>query len=156
MKKALAVLAALTLLISLTACSARQQNYVDGNYHVEFSDFDSSGYKDFIDVVIEDGKIVKFTADAVDANGKLKSDSADYRQKMESVVGNYPQKFYQDFANQFLEKGSADDIDIVAGATMSSKRLMQLASAMEAAAATGQETNIIVESAATAAANKSK
>lgn len=155
LKKALAVLAALTMLFSFTACSSNQQNYVDGTYHVEFSEFDSTGYKDFIDVVIEGGKIVKFTANAIDAKGNLKSDSAEYRKKMEPVVGNYPQKFYQDFANQFIDKSSAESIDIVAGATMSSKRLIQLASAMEAAALTGKETNIVVDS-PVAAASKSK
>ena len=144
LKKTFALLAALSLLLVFTACSSNM-SLIDGSYHAEFSDFDSNGYKDFIDVVIKDGKIVSFVADATDESGALKSESADYRTRMKNVVGNYPEKFYRDFANQYLEKGNAKDIDIVAGATMTTKNLIKLVTAVEDSAHVTGETNLVVD-----------
>lgn len=145
-KKIIAFILTAALLVICCSCSMSNSNYVDGEYHVEFSDFDASGYKEFIDVVVKDGSIVSFSADAVDREGNLKSESEDYGTRMKSVTGNYPEKFYRDFANQYLERGSSADIDIVAGATISTNNLVKLVMAMEAAARTGLETEIIVDS----------
>lgn len=145
MRKILIIFLIAGALLSLAGCGMGERHFVDGSYHVEFADFDSSGYKEYIDVVVEDGSIVSFTADAVDRKGELKSDSKELSDKMKAVVGNYPEKFYRDFANQYLEKEDSEKIDIVAGATLSTRSLMELVVAMEEAASEGTEHFIVVE-----------
>lgn len=146
MKKTLAVLCALLICAGLAGCAGSGKALVDGTYHAEFADYDEYGYKDYIDVVIAGGIVVSFEADAIsEADGSKKSESEDYRARMESISGSYPEKYYRDFANQYLSTGSADEIDIVAGATITTNSLIKLVRAVEQAARKGNTDPIIVE-----------
>lgn len=145
MKKLFAILTVISVLICCCACSSAKSLH-DGAYHAEFADMDSYGYKDYIDVVIENGAVVSFEADAVDEEGCKKSESEEYRLAMEDAdISTYPEKYYRDFANQYLFKGNADDIDIVAGATISTQNLILLVKAVEQAAKKGVTDPIIVD-----------
>ena len=81
-----------------------------------FPILDSNGYKTLSTSLSRRQDSFLSLPIATDESGALKSESADYRTRMKNVVGNY-RKILSDFANQYLEKGNAKDIDIVAGAT---------------------------------------
>lgn len=120
--------------------------YVDGVYHAEFQDFDSNGWKEFIDITIEDGKPVKVVMDAKNQSGGLKSADVEYNELMKSYGDTYPSKFYQDLATQFLERKDPAEIDAVAGATLSSDNFKKLLSELKPQMTTGVTADVILQS----------
>ena len=61
MKKAVSILVILLSIFGLmTGCSAE---YQDGVYHAEFSDYDSHGWKEYVDVQVQDNTVTVFTPD---------------------------------------------------------------------------------------------
>ena len=117
----------------------------DGVYRVEFEDFDSYGWKDFVEVTIADGELYEVVFDAVNEDGtKLKSEDESYRNQMEMIVGTYPAKFNKDLINQFISSGKVTGVDIVAGATESTGNFKTLViAAMENAMTGDTEVKVI-------------
>ena len=104
MRKTASVIAALLMALTLFAgCGA---SYQDGVYHAEFKDYDSHGWKEYVDVQVQDNKVTVLTFDGVNADGDKKSEDEDYRASMEPVKGTYPAKRPPfDVAFLFLENG---------------------------------------------------
>ena len=139
------VLGMLTVFVGCTAAGEIVE-IADGTYRAEFSDYDSSGYKDFVEITFEDGLVVSITADAVsEADGTLKSQSESVRDAMTTINGTYPEKFYTDLINQYIENPSSDAIDIVAGATFTSNDFVNLIRALEQAIVKGTTDTVVVE-----------
>lgn len=144
MKKAVSILVILLSIFGLmTGCGAE---YQDGVYHAEFSDYDSQGWKEYVDVEVQGNQVTVLTFDGVDADGNKKSEDESYRASMESVKGTYPAKFYTDIINQYLETGKLDDVATVAGATLSTNNFRTLMLALEDPMKSGDTTSVIVES----------
>ncbi len=144
MRKAASVFA---LLLAVCICFAGcSSSYKDGVYHAEFADYDSHGWKEYVDVEVKDDTVVVLTFDGVNADGEKKSEDEDYRASMEPVKGTYPAKFYTDIINQYLETGNLDDVATVAGATLSTDRFRALMLALEDSMKSGDTTPIVVES----------
>lgn len=120
--------------------------YADGEYHAEFQDFDSNGWKEFVDITIEDGKPVKVVMDAKNQSGNLKSADSEYNELMKNYSDTYPAKFYQDLATQFLERKDPAEIDAVAGATLSSDNFKKLLAELKPYMAAGITDDLIIES----------
>ena len=144
MKKMASVFAMLVLALSLLAgCGT---SYQDGLYHAEFKDYDSHGWKEYVDVQVADNKVTVLTFDGVNADGAKKSEDEDYRASMEPVKGTYPEKFYADITNQYLESGNLKDVTTVAGATVSTDNFKLLMSALEANMKNGNTDTVVVDS----------
>ena len=144
MKKAVSILVILLSIFGLmTGCSAE---YQDGVYHAEFSDYDSHGWKEYVDVQVQDNTVTVLNFDGINADGDKKSEDESYRSSMESVKGTYPAKFYTDIINQYLETGKLDDVTTVAGATLSTNNFCTLMLALESSMESGDTTPVIVES----------
>ena len=144
MKKMASVFAMLVLALSLLAgCGT---SYQDGVYHAEFKDYDSHGWKEYVDVQVADNKVTVLTFDGINADGAKKSEDEDYRASMEPVKGTYPAKFYADITNQYLESGNLKDVTTVAGATVSTDNFKLLMSALEANMKSGKTDTVIVDS----------
>ena len=144
MKKMASVFAMLVLALSLLAgCGT---SYQDGVYHAEFKDYDSHGWKEYVDVQVADNKVTVLTFDGINADGAKKSEDEDYRASMEPVKGTYPVKFYADITNQYLESGNLKDVTTVAGATVSTDNFKLLMSALEANMKSGNTDTVIVDS----------
>ncbi len=146
MKKVISLLAVvLSVALLFAGCGGGEIEIKDGTYRAEYADYDQHGYKDYIVITFEDGAVLSIEADGIAQDGSLKSESAAYREKMESVQGTYPEKYYKDLINQYLEKPSADAIDVVAGATSTSNSFIALVKALEKAVRTGDTETVIVE-----------
>lgn len=110
----------------------------DGVYKVEFESFDTHGYKGQLELTVAGGKVSAVKFDEVMADGKLKSQDADYKTNMEKVTKTYPEKAYQELVAQALAK-QASNVDGVAGATSSSTTFKKLlAYALDEMAAKGK------------------
>ena len=72
---------------------------------------------------------------------------------MESFNGTYPAKYDKDLINQFLQSGSADSVDTVAGATISTNNFKTLVVAAMKNAVDG-DTDVAVVGDVTADATK--
>ena len=121
MKKFIKLMAVVICVFAFTACSeASFTNLQDGTYRAEYKNFDVYGWKDYIEVTVENGEISELVFDAVNMeDGSLKSEDENYKSEMEPIVGTYPAKYNADLINQFLESGKISAVDVVAGATQS-------------------------------------
>ena len=121
MKKLIKLLAVVVCVFAFTACSeASFTNLQDGTYRAEYKNFDVYGWKDYIEITVENGEISGLVFDAVNMeDGSLKSEDGSYKSQMEPIVGTYPAKYNTDLINQFLESGKISAVDVVAGATQS-------------------------------------
>ncbi len=137
---------ALAVCLLFGACTGNVE-ISDGTYRAEYDSYDQHGYKDFVEITFVDGAVTEITADAVsEADGSLKSTSEEYRKDMESLEnGTYPEKYYKDLINQYIANPSADAVDVVAGATTSSKSFKALAAALEHAVRSGNTDTVIVK-----------
>lgn len=140
-----ALLCVALLTVFFVGCSEEDVVINDGTYRVEYEDFDATGYKDFVEITFEDGLVVSITADAVNSDGALKSQSEQMRDAMSTVNGTYPEKYYKDLINQYLENPSSDAIDIVAGATTTSNDFVELVKALEQAVREGTTETVVVK-----------
>jgi len=146
MKKKASVFAAFLLALVLFAgCGA---SYKDGVYHAEFKDYDSHGWKEYVDVQVDGNKVTVLTFDGVNADGAKKSEDEDYRASMEPVKGTYPAKYYADIVNQYLESQKYKDVTTVAGATVSTNNFKTLMAALESNMKSGDTTAVIVDATA--------
>lgn len=136
-----------TILAAAILCGCADGDYVipDGVYRAEFDSYDTSGYKDFVEITFQDGLVTEIRADAVcEQDGSLKSASETVKQDMQPQCGTYPEKYYKDLINQYLADPQADSIDIVAGATWTSNDFIELVRALELAVRNGNTETVIV------------
>ena len=121
MKKFIKLMAVVICVFAFTACSeASFTNLQDGTYRAEYKNFDVYGWKDYIEVTVENGEISELVFDAINIeDGSLKSEDENYKSEMEPIGGTYPAKYNADLINQFLESGKISAVDVVAGATQS-------------------------------------
>ncbi len=122
MKKVFSLALCAVMAFGITGCTGSELNattLVDGTYRAEFMDFDANGWKDYVEVTIEDGQLFEVVYDSVDKDDDLKSEDESYKANMEAIVGTYPAKYNQDLINQFITSGKVTSVDIVAGATES-------------------------------------
>ena len=132
-------------------CAFEKSNYVDGVYRAEDAEF-SYGYKEFVEITIQDGKIASVVADAIKEDGRtLKSQDAEYRKNYEGT-GNTttPDVFYPSLSMQLEKKKRVDKVETVAGATRSSGNFKRLAAAALANAENGTQETAVVEAESTA------
>ena len=150
MKKIISLaLTAVFAMGAFTGCSESQVSsvsLVDGTYRAEFKDFDTNGWKDYVEVSVVEGQLNEVVFDSVAEDGvKLKSEDESYKVEMEQMVGTYPAKYNKDLINQFIQSGKVTSVDIVAGATESTGNFKTLVIEAMKNAATGDTEVEIVE-----------
>ena len=136
-------LATLLSMLMLTGCGAK--SYKDGVYRAEFQRYDSRGYKDFIEVTVENATVTGIVYNAVTESGALKTDDEKYQKDMETVQGTNPSRYSQDLVNQYMETHSISDVDTIAGATYSSDSFVALFKALESSMTSGKTETVLVE-----------
>lgn len=99
----------------------------DGNYKAEAKDFDSKGWKPFVQIQVKEGKIVSVKYDYINKEGKYKTEDQEYNKKMASKAnGMNPVKYSKQLADSLVDKQDASKVDTVTGATESSKIFKEL------------------------------
>lgn len=121
----IAILAALLCAVVFTGCGASMK---DGTYKAEYSDFDSHGWKDYVEINIAGGKITGVDYDSVNTDGVIKSQDAEYKAAMEGVSGTYPEKFMSELENMLIKQQDPKMVDTIAGASDSSGSFKKLVS----------------------------
>ena len=82
MKALKTAVAALLMILTLSACSGSA--YKDGDYYAQLAEFSENGWKDTLEITIEDGKLTKINWDAIYVD-----DSIPIRKKQYSKSGLY-------------------------------------------------------------------
>lgn len=118
---------ALSLLIFVGCTSSSSGELKDGSYTAEFKDADSHGWIEFVELKVENEKIIEVNFDAKDAAGQLKSESAEYKDAMINAGSKtWPSDFYPKLEDSLIDAQDIDKVDAVAGATQSSDAFKKL------------------------------
>ncbi|QAT40407.1 FMN-binding protein [Clostridium sp. JN-9] len=119
--------------------------YKDGTYKAEYKDFDSHGWKEQFEVVIKDGSIASSKFDAVNKDGKLKTQDAGYEESMKKVTKIGPVEYSDMLSKVLPEKQNIGEAPAtLTGATESLADFKSLAaSALDNAAQGKTETALL-------------
>ncbi|MDR1508384.1 MAG: FMN-binding protein [Synergistaceae bacterium] len=113
-----AVLLALASASAVSFQSGGQKTLRDGYYTAEMENY-HHGWKEFLTIYVNNGKIVFAEYDAKNASGLIKSWDMDYMRRMNKTDGNYPNKYTRKYAAELLIHQTPDGVDAMSGATES-------------------------------------
>lgn len=128
----LGIIFGLLLCVSFSGCGeaqASEHDLKDGYYTAQMKGY-NHGWKEFVTICVMDNKIVSVEYNARNAAGFIKSWDSAYMREMDSVMGIYPNRYTRTYAAQLLDKQSAEDIDMLTGASSSGKNFEKLAAAV--------------------------
>jgi major membrane immunogen (membrane-anchored lipoprotein) len=108
--------------------STQRYGLRDGYYTAEVSSY-NHGWKEFLTIYVNDGKIITAEYNARNASGLIKSWDMEYMRDMNRTDHNYPNKYTRAYASALVEKQSTIGIDAMSGATESYHSFMLLAEA---------------------------
>ena len=161
-KKLLALICASVLAIgSLTACSSATDApentetstpaegteaaaLVDGTYRAEYDKEDSRGWKGFVEVTVEGGKMTAATFDYINADGALKSADEGYNTSMKETAGTGPAEFTVALTESLIATQDPAKVDVVTGATSSSQEFVNFTTALMAQMQEGNTEVLVV------------
>lgn len=115
----------------------------DGYYTACMGDY-NFGWKEYVTICVMDNKIVSVEYNAKNPSGFIKSWDIAYMRNMNPVSGTYPNRYTRTYAAELLEEQSADDIDLITGATSSGNNFRKLAAAVLENARTGNTEIAVV------------
>ncbi|MDR1137675.1 MAG: FMN-binding protein [Synergistaceae bacterium] len=134
MKTPYGIFAVFAVLLALCAAATNlfpsegQKVMRDGYYTAE-TENPYYGWKEFLTIYVNNGKIVSAEYDAKNASGLIKSWDMDYMRHMNESDGNYPNKYTRKYASELLALQTANGIDAMSGATESFHTFKSLAEA---------------------------
>ena len=132
-KRMLMLAVCVALAAIFCGCSASNSGMHDGYYTAEMAEY-SNGWKEFLTLHVEDNTIVSVEYNAKNASGFLKSWDMSYMRRMNEARGTYPNYYTRTYARQVVEKQSGDEIDMIAGASISGGNFrLMVAAALEKA-----------------------
>lgn len=117
--------------------------YKDGTYKASYDRLDSHNWKSFVEVTVKDGKISAANFDYANDKGELKSNDAKYAETFKKVNGVTPKEVGEQLSKKVVEK-QAGDVDVVTGATHSTKNFNELANAALENAKKGEAKEAVV------------
>ncbi len=137
------VVCAMALVGILGGCGNAGDSWKDGYYTAEMADY-SNGWKEFVTVHIEDNTVVSVEYNAKNASGFLKAWDMAYMRKMNAAKGTYPNHYTRAYASQVVEKQSGENIDMVAGASLSGGNFrLMIAAALDMARQGKHEVTVV-------------
>jgi major membrane immunogen (membrane-anchored lipoprotein) len=151
MKKKPILLFSLMIMIALTtSCGAKSgsSELIDGIYSVTFDEADSTDWKAFFILTVEQSKIaaVNFDYKGFGANeGKLKSEDEAYNEAMLSATGTNPQRYLNSLEASLMKSGDPESVTVISGATTSSNDFFRFAKEAIKAAIDGNHNPIIIK-----------
>lgn len=116
----------------------------DGTYRLEEQNVDENGWKVFIEITVEEGKIKASDYNYTDADGQLKTDDESYQEMMKDKSGVGPQEFVKQLNEGLVATQDAQLIDVVTGATHSSEAFINYAQQLIQAAQNGHTETIVI------------
>lgn len=116
----------------------------DGYYAAEMAGADRFGWKEFLSITINDGRIAAVEYDAKNSSGFIKSWDPDYMRLMNAAKGVYPNKYARTYANALVLLQDPARIDAISGASLSHRTFVLLAEAALAQARTGAREVVFI------------
>jgi major membrane immunogen (membrane-anchored lipoprotein) len=110
----------------------------DGYYTAEAAEY-YRGWKEFLSIYVNNGRIVTAEYDAKNASGFIKSWDMEYMRRMNESDGNYPNKYTRTYVFELISRQGIDGIDAMSGATESCELFKALAEAVIARAKAGDK-----------------
>lgn len=117
---------------------------VDGTYYATYSHTDMRGWRAFVEMTVEGGKITVAKGDYINAEGKLKTEDTAYGERMSAKTKVTPAQAFEQLQAQVLDKQSAA-IDAVAGASSSSESYMHMVEGLIEKAKAGDTSELVLE-----------
>lgn len=116
--------------ILVSGCGGKKADgkWKDGYYTAMMDEY-SHGWKEYVKICVMDNKIVSVEFNAQNASGFIKAWDNAYMKNMNPVTGTYPNRYTRTYTAELLEDQSADDIDMIAGASSSGGNFRRLAAA---------------------------
>ena len=108
----------------------------DGYYTAEEAEY-HDGWKEYITIYVNNGRIVTADYDGRNKAGFIKSWDMDFMRLMNKRGRTYPNKFMRVYVAELVTRQSTEGIDAVSGATKSYHSFKQLADAAILLAGTG-------------------
>ncbi|MDR1651059.1 MAG: FMN-binding protein [Synergistaceae bacterium] len=133
----LILLAAAGYNYSYSAAGSRKLR--DGYYTAEAAEY-IHGWKEFITIYVNNGRIVTAEYNAKNRSGLIKSWDMDYMRVMNETDGNYPNRYARGYASALIANQSTERIDAMSGATESYRSFMLLADAVITQAKAGDKS----------------
>ncbi|UUV19507.1 FMN-binding protein [Fusobacteria bacterium ZRK30] len=125
------------ILYLIMATSILGAQLIDGEYFVQQDEY-PHGWASTAGIRVEDGKIVEVRTDKVNKAGELVSENVEYSKRMRAKSGTDPKEYSVVLTENFMKELKKNDgmkrkddfrmpeIDIVAGATSSSKKFKKM------------------------------
>lgn len=142
MKKKLCFILIFTVLL-INGCGS-QTKMKDGFYTAEMSDY-SHGWKEYICIMVKDGKIVSAEFNAKNQSGYIKAWDNSYMKNMYAVTGTYPNEYTRYYTAELLKQQDDSGVDALSGASHSGGNFNKLAAAVIEQAIKGNSETIWVE-----------
>ncbi len=117
--------------------------YKDGTFRAEYDKADTRGWKAFVEAKVEGGKITSVQYDYVNADGKLKTQDADYNTNMKKGVGTSPEEAFPVLDKMVVDNQGLNNFTVVTGATTSSDSFKELITSVITNAKEGK-TDVVV------------
>ncbi len=142
------------ILYLIMATSILGAQLMDGQYFVQQDSY-PYGWASTAGIRVEDGKIVEVTTDKVNKAGELVSENTEYNKKMKDKSGINPKEYMVLLTENFMEEQKKNktgksvekkdfhmpQIDIIAGATSSSKKFKKMMEFLVEKAESGEVGN---------------
>jgi major membrane immunogen (membrane-anchored lipoprotein) len=116
----------------------------DGYYSAEVLEY-NHGWKEFITIFVNNGRIVTVEYNARNASGFIKSWDMEYMRVMNRIDKNYPNRYTRTYAAALLNKQDSERVDSMSGATESHSSFRLLASAVITRAKAGDKSVAYVD-----------
>jgi major membrane immunogen (membrane-anchored lipoprotein) len=140
MKKLYMVFMVVVILLATSAYNFSYSNLEselrDGYYTAEVMDY-HHGWKEFLTIYVNNGRIVTTEYNARNRSGFIKSWDVEYMRVMNKADHNYPNKYTRKYTSELLERQGTQGIDAMSGATESYLSFRILADAAIAQAKAG-------------------
>lgn len=139
-------LAVCSLLPVLLMAGCSSAGYRDGSYRAEAADFDQSGWKDYVQLTVSDGKVTEIEYDAISKeDGRKKTEDLEYQQQYRDAgLGTDPADYTAKLEDSYLECQKSSGVDSVSGATVSTGRFKDLVGALEKRMEQGETGTVAV------------
>lgn len=94
---------------------------------------------------VTDGEITDATWESVNEEGEDKIDDEDYQETMTGTDGVGPQDFIPALEDSLMETQSPEDVEVVSGATHTSKKFQDYSAQLVEAAEEGDTETIVID-----------
>ncbi|WP_062353695.1 extracellular electron transfer flavoprotein PplA [Bacillus kwashiorkori] len=117
----------------------------DGVYKLTEKNLDANGWKTYLNITVEGGKITQVDYNNLNAEGKLKTDDEGYQKAMSEKVNIGPKEYIPRLSEALVEKQDPLAISVISGATHSTHTFKLYAQQLINAAQKGDQTPIEVD-----------